>query len=296
MNLAFDDTRSKLRRSSIPDNETVHYEAVARQEIEALRSISSITQVHQVSNSVSFASLANIFAAPTRGDFPEPRHLWLSSTFECAAEYEAFKFIAPIAGKTVLQVGGKGTEAVRMILAGAKSAHLVSPVQAELDCAHELARLCGVTIESKLGLAENLPYANETFDVIYAAGSAHHFETKEAFPEIYRALRNGGRFAAIDPWLGPFYKLGIRIFGKREKGVNCRPLDKERLSTFGDVFRETKVQQFGTFTRYPMIAVCQMGWLLPLAAVWWFMKVDDSISTFLRLRQWGSCAAILAEK
>jgi SAM-dependent methyltransferase len=291
-----DDTQIDNLQKEIPPDEAVFYDAVAANEVEQLRSLSSITEVGTISSSVSFATLANICSTRDRGSFPDPKRLWLASTFECAAEYEAFKFLAPIEGKTVLQLGGKGTEAVRMMLANAKSAHLVSPVRSELECGHELARLCGVAIESRAGLAESIPYADETFDVVYSSGSAHHFRTNEAFPEIRRVLKSKGRFAAIEPWRAPFYKLGIRVFGKREKDVHCRPLDWQRVSTFQTVFRVAEVRQSGTLSRYPMIAAYQMGLPISVGAAWHLMKADDFICALFRLRSWGSCAAILAER
>ena len=272
-------------RQVIPDDEALHYEAIAAQEIDRLRSISSI-----------FASLANIAFGDNRGDFPEPADLWLASTFECSAEYETFRFFTPLRGKTVLQLGGKGTEAVRMLMAGAKSAHLVSPVESELECGHELARLCRVKIESRLGLAENIPYPDRSFDLVYSSGSAHHFKTEEAFPEISRVLKDEGKFAAIEPWRAPFYKLGIRIFGKREKEVNCRPLDSGRVASLGQVFRMAKVQQFGTLSRYPMIAAHQAGFSISMRVARRVMALDDAVCKVLRLRSWGSCVAILAQK
>jgi SAM-dependent methyltransferase len=283
-------------QGGIPPEEAVFYDAVAASEIEQLRSLSSITEVGTVSSSISFATLATIFSTRDRGRFPDPKRLWLASAFECAAEYEAFKFLAPIEGKTVLQLGGKGTEAVRMMLARAKSAHLVSPVKSELECGHELARLCGVTIESRVGLAESIPYADETFDVVYSSGSAHHFKTNEAFPEIRRVLKSKGRFAAIEPWRAPFYELGIRIFGKREKEIHCRPLDRQRVATLTQVFRTSEIRQSGTLSRYAMIAAFQMGLPISVGTAWRMMKVDDFICAALRLRSWGSCAAVLAER
>ena len=296
MNQIVEHSNAELIRGAIPQNEAVHYEAVANQEIESLRSISSIAQVQKVSDSVSFAGLANICSASDRGDFPEPARLWLASTFESTAEHAAFKFLSPLRGKTVLQLGGKGTEAVKMILAGAKSAHLVSPVESELVCGHELARLCGVSIESKLGLGESIPYPDETFDVIYSAGSAHHFKTEEAFPEIHRVLRKNGKFAAIDPWRAPFYRLGIGIFGKREKGVNCRPMDRERVAPLTATFPCAQVQQFGALSRYPMIAATHMGLNISVNTAWRVMKWDDAFCKVFGLRRWGSSVAILAEK
>ena len=283
-------------RDSIPADERVFYESEAADEISRLASLENITGVASVSLSLSFAGLARIFAAARRDGCPEPKSLWLAATFECPAEYEALSFVAPIANKSVLQLGGKGTEAVKLMLAGAKEACLVSPVESELQCGAELARLCHVEVSCKLGTAEGIPFDDHSFDVVYSSGCAHHFRTVEAFPEISRVLRPGGRFAAIEPWRAPLYSIGTRIFGKRETEVHCRPLTKERLLTLADNFRFHDVRQHGTLSRYPMIALCKLGCLTPLSLAWALFRADDWLCSLLRLRGFGSCAAVLAEK
>lgn len=283
-------------RNSIPHDEAVFYQNVASDEVRQLRSLSSIADVANVSSALSFRSLAKIFATRPRGAVPNPKELWLAANFECVAEYEAMKFVAPVEGKTVLQIGGKGTEAVKFLLAGAKAAYLVSPVESELQCAEELARLCGVDIKCELGLAEDLPFDDNSMDVIYTAGCAHHFKTDQAFPEIRRVLRRGGRFAAIEPWRAPFYSVGIRLFGKREKEVNCRPLTHERLGNLSEYFSSWEVRQHGSISRYPMIALNKLGFMMPLRWAWSITQLDDAFCSLFRLRSYGSCAAILAEK
>jgi ubiquinone/menaquinone biosynthesis C-methylase UbiE len=283
-------------RNSIPEDEAVFYENVSSDEVAQLASLNSIDDISRVSSALSFAALARIFKAKAHSTLPDPMDLWCAATFECVAEYEAMKFVAPVRGKTVLQLGGKGTEAVKFMLAGARAAYLVSPVESELSCAKELARLCGVDIECKLGLAEEIPFADEFFDAIYTAGCAHHFKTDQAFPEIRRVLRPGGRFAAIEPWRAPFYSMGIKIFGKREEEVHCRPLTNERLGNLSDYFSFNEVRQHGSITRYPMIAFGKLGLMTPLALAWWITKMDDAFCSLFHLRSYGSCAAILAEK
>jgi SAM-dependent methyltransferase len=285
-----------LIQNSIPADEAVFYENEASREIERLASLTSIENVASVSSSLSFAGLARVFRTRAYDKFPDPRRLWLAATFDCLAEYEALKFLAPLRGRIVLQLGGNGAEAVKFMMAGAKVAHLVSPVESELRCGTELARLCGVEIQCKLGLAEDIPYPDHSFDIIYSSGCAHHFETQRAFPEIARVLRPSGRFAAVEPWRAPFYSLGIHIFGKREKEVNCRPLTRERIGDLSDWFSFHELRQHGTFLRYPMIALAKLGVMIPLSVAWWLFSIDDGLSSLLHVRSYGSCAAILAEK
>ncbi len=283
-------------RDSIPEDEAVFYENEAAEEVSRLASLKDITGVASVSPSLSFAKLARIFTADSRDDCPEPKSLWLAATFECPAEYETLSFIAPLRNKAVLQLGGKGTEAVKLMLAGAKEGCLVSPVESELQCCKELARLCGVAVSCKLGTAEDIPFGDHSFDVVYSSGCAHHFRTEDAFPEISRVLRPGGRFAAVEPWRAPFYSLGTKIFGKRETEVHCRPLTTERLGNLSENFRFHDVRQHATLSRYPMIALRKLGFLTPLPVAWWLFRADDWLCSLLGLRVYGSCAAVLAEK
>ena len=66
-------------------------------------------------------------------------------------------------------------------------------------------------------LAENLPFEENTFDIIYSNGVIHHTpNTKLLIDEIYRVLRPGGKIIIMvyaensyHYWMVQFYKLGI---------------------------------------------------------------------------------------
>jgi ubiquinone/menaquinone biosynthesis C-methylase UbiE len=59
-------------------------------------------------------------------------------------------------------------------------------------------------IECKQGDVSNIPFANETFDIVLSMNGFHAFPDKEkAFMEIKRILKNGGLF------IGCFYVKGI---------------------------------------------------------------------------------------
>lgn len=54
-------------------------------------------------------------------------------------------------------------------------------------------------IETKLGQAEKLPFADETFDVVVTRFSAHHWaDVPAALKEVRRILRSGGVAVVID--------------------------------------------------------------------------------------------------
>ena len=280
--------------TQIPADEAVFYEAVAAQQADRLSQLDSMEQLLEVERSISFQYLVRLMRARDLGHFPYPKELWIAAIFECLSERDAYDFIAPLAGKRVLQIGGNGFSLILFMLAGAREGWLLTPVEGEARSARELARLAGVHIETKVGVAEQIPFEDESFDAIHSSGCAHHFQTEIAFPEIARVLRKGGRFSAVDPWRAPLYSLGIRVFGKREP-VNCRPLTRERVAPL-KAFSSYDVIQHGALTRYPFLALQKLGLQAPLSLVWHATRIDDAVCSLLGLRRFGSSAAILATK
>jgi SAM-dependent methyltransferase len=159
-----------------------------------------------------------------------------------------------------------------------------------------LAKAVGVDDRLKcvVGVAEEMPFDAETHDRIYSGGCLHHMVTESAFSEASRVLKRSGRFAAIDPWRAPGYSLGTKVFGKREANVFCRPLSWDRVHTLNESFTGSGVIQHGTLSRYPLIALSKLGVLIPSPWVWNITAVDDRVSSFLRLRSYGSSACVFA--
>ena len=71
--------------------------------------------------------------------------------------------------------------------------------QPMLDRASEVARERGLTVQSRLHSAEQLPDEDGTFDLVTCRVAAHHFSSPETFVrESARVLRSGGWFLLID--------------------------------------------------------------------------------------------------
>lgn len=97
-------------------------------------------------------------------------------------------------GEAVLEIGaGMGTDLAQFALNGS----LVTDL--ELSAGHmalakenfALRNLAGDFIS---GDAENLPFAEETFDLVYSNGVIHHIpDTQRTIDEIYRVLKPGGK-------------------------------------------------------------------------------------------------------
>ena len=101
-------------------------------------------------------------------------------------------------GKRLLEVGvGAGTDHLQWARAGAEC-HGVDLTDAAIETTR--ARLALYGLESKLQRvdAETLPFADDTFDVVYSWGVIHHSERPEAIiAEIRRVLKPGGVFIGM---------------------------------------------------------------------------------------------------
>lgn len=257
--------------------------------------------VREITRSDSYAHVARVEqASPTeRTSFPAPPQVWLDAVYDSASQWDAYLHIAPLGGMRVMQLGGQGIHAVKFLVGGADQAWLVTPMLAEARFAVSLAAAFGV--ESRLrcvvSIAEELPLQDATFDVVYSGGCVHHMVTSLALPEAARVLKDGGRFAAIEPWRAPFYSFGTRVFGKREENVFCRPLDSQRVAPLRTAFGWSNTVQHGTFARYFLIALKKLGVKLSLMTVWHLIRIDDSLSSLVPgLRRLGSSIALLGTK
>lgn len=108
----------------------------------------------------------------------------------------------------------------------------------------------------------------------------------------------------FDPWRAPFYRMGIRVFGKREPGVFCRPLDSERTRYLTKCFADAQLKKHGPLTRYLLLALQKSGWDLTEDGtagynhfVHSLMRWDNHVAAlFPPLEKLGSSVSICASK
>ncbi|HUP88518.1 MAG TPA: methyltransferase domain-containing protein [Longimicrobiales bacterium] len=266
------------------------YEQAARQEFADLH------------GSESYRAVAPCAATTEaqRAAFPAPISTWLvDAPYDCAAQWDAYSHIAPVQQQRVMQLGGKGVHAVKFLIAGAAEAWNVTPMLSEARFAMRLAAEFGVAdrLHCVVGIAEELPFPDDVFNIVFSGGCIHHTITSISMPEINRVLRSGGRFGAVDPWRAPLYAIGTRVFGKREANPFCRPLTAERIAPVFSAFAEARIIQHGALTRYPILALSKLGVHTPLSWVWQINRIDDAISSLAApLRRAGSSVALLGTK
>ena len=145
--------------------------------------------------------------------FPEPARFWIDARHESLAQLEAYRHLAPVAGKTVLQIGGSGSHVVKMLLAGAKRGFLITPLISEALYARRLAADFGIQAKFApvLGIGEQLPFAADSIDLVYSGGCFHHMRFRYLSAELHRCLRKGGKFAGSDPYKTPLHTMRNEI-------------------------------------------------------------------------------------
>jgi len=270
-----------------------------REASEKIREIDSVPLAASRSEAIRHLGRLRQLSESDRAGFPHPRERWLHARMDLGAEWDCYQHLAPVTGLRLLDLGGSGVASLILLLAGAATAELVTPMLGEARLASKLAEVLGVSDRFRcvVGIAEAVPLPDASVDAVFSRGSVHHMTTRLAFPEIARVLVAGGRFASIDPWRAPLYGLGTGIFGKRETAVSCRPLDRDRVAPLFASFSRARAVQHGTLTRYPMLAMEKLRVRFPLDLAWAVGRLDDRVSSLVPgLRGLGSGVALLATK
>jgi ubiquinone/menaquinone biosynthesis C-methylase UbiE len=116
-------------------------------------------------------------------------------------------------GLQVLEIGcGCGSEAERFARAGAHytAVDLTNAAVSLTQKRFQLAGLAGCFVQ---GDAENLPFADDSFDLVYSHGVLHHTpDTPRTIREVYRVLAPGGRAIIMLYYRNSFnYQINLRM-------------------------------------------------------------------------------------
>ena len=116
-------------------------------------------------------------------------------------------------GLRVLEIGcGLGTDGVQFAKAGADYTG-VDLTDAAIELARKRFEVSGLRGELRVSDAENLDFADESFDLVYSHGVLHHTpDIARAVSEIHRVLKPGGRAIVMLYHRDSYnYRVGIRI-------------------------------------------------------------------------------------
>lgn len=104
---------------------------------------------------------------------------------------------------------------------------------------------------------ENLPFGNNSFDVIASAGSLSYGDPSKVDREIHRLLKPHGVFICVDSLNhNPIYRLNRwlnYVRGRRSKSTLMRMPTLRRINSIAAQFDSVEVEYFGSLT-----------WLMPL--------------------------------
>jgi SAM-dependent methyltransferase len=111
-----------------------------------------------------------------------------------------------VRGQTILDVGGTLPVAWRFITDGAEAVHQidVSPESQRVGlarCALQLDAEQRERVWFHTVPAEELPFSDGPFDLVFSRHSVHHLERPRVFDAFARVLAPGGRLLIFEPWL-----------------------------------------------------------------------------------------------
>lgn len=124
-------------------------------------------------------------------------------------------------GLKVLEIGcGLGTDGAQFAKAGADYTG-IDLTEVSIELAKKRFALAGLKGEFRVTDAENLDFADETFDVVYSHGVLHHTpDTEAAVRAIHRVLKPGGRAMVMLYHSGSYnYRVGIRVLRRAGAGL-----------------------------------------------------------------------------
>jgi SAM-dependent methyltransferase len=116
-------------------------------------------------------------------------------------------------GLKVLEIGcGLGTDGAQFAEAGADYTG-VDLTEAAVELARKRFQLFDLEGKFQTADAEDLDFADESFDLVYSHGVLHHTpETEKAIREIHRVLRPGGRVVVMLYHRGSYnYRVNISV-------------------------------------------------------------------------------------
>lgn len=107
-------------------------------------------------------------------------------------------------GERVLDVAcgtGSLTLALKASVGPTGSVHGIDASPQMIELAHRNQREAAADVDFRTGVAEELPFADATFDVVVSQLAIHHLPDdlkQSAFAEMYRVLRPSGRCLIVD--------------------------------------------------------------------------------------------------
>jgi SAM-dependent methyltransferase len=141
-------------------------------------------------------------------------------------------------GKRVLDIGcGQGDTSVFFALGGAE-VHALDVSEKMVAVTTELARRHGVDarVQAQAGRVEDMKYADDYFDLVFADGVLHHLDMPQAVPNIVRVMKPGGRGVFLEPQKGSIFSEVYRFFASDLRTEDEHPLEQRDFDFLANQF------------------------------------------------------------
>ena len=192
-----------------------------------------------------------------------------------------------VAGRRVLEYGcGPGSHSKEMARRGG-SVSGIDISEVGIAQAAETAHAEGLTgLEYLVMDAQDMTFADDTFDLVVGEGILHHLDLERSYSEISRVLKPGGRAVFMEP-LGHNIPMRLfRHFTPKMRTEDEHPLLKKDLEIAKRYFSNT-VFEFFHLSSFGALLFLKTPWFFKFVA--WGDKVDKLLFRSvppLRLQAW----------
>jgi ubiquinone/menaquinone biosynthesis C-methylase UbiE len=162
-------------------------------------------------------------------------------------------FLGDLHGKCVLEYGcGLGDISILLAKSGAKVVSFdISEASIQVSAQKAKVNKTGNELALSVAAGENLPYANESFDVIFGKAILHHLSVKLGHYDLYRVLKKGGKAVFIEPMgMNPFINFArayVPYPHKHPRGSD-RPLNYDEINAWGRQFKDFRYREIQLFS------------------------------------------------
>lgn len=186
------------------------------------------------------------------------------------------KKLGKLDGRKILELGcGCGEASVYFAKKGASvTATDISSGMVRLT--EKVAKLHKVKIQTAVSGAEDIPFADNSFDIVYAANVLHHVDIARALPEIKRVLKPSGIFVQWDP---VEYNPAINIYRKKAGSVRTvdeHPIDRSYIKDVKKYFRHVSYRGFWLFSCWIFVKYYFIDKIDPNKERYWKKIIDDA--------------------
>jgi SAM-dependent methyltransferase len=179
----------------------------------------------------------------------------------------AYHLLGDVSGRQIVDFGcGSGANTVLLANRGAHvvgvdiSADLIGLARRRLEVS---GRAGGA--EFVVGSAHDLPFADDSIDVVFGIAILHHLDLELVAREVHRVLKPGGRAIFQEPVRNSRMLRFVRdLIPYRAPDISPfeRPLTDDELAAFGRRFASTKSRPF-------LLPHVQLGQVLPVIRNFW---------------------------